>query len=82
MDWVHNRKELLLQKLSDVRDKLVYPFRKQQSDRALAEQMMAFRAQRGQVILDYFLFDVDHILKGVDHLVFVCALILLLSLCK
>lgn len=40
------------------------------------------RARRGQVMWDYFVLGMDHILKGVDHLFFVWALILLLPLRK
>ncbi|MGI9286593.1 MAG: HupE/UreJ family protein [Pseudomonadales bacterium] len=46
------------------------------------EYLVPKRAQRGQVMWDYFLLGMDHILKGVDHLFFVWALILLLPLRK
>lgn len=44
------------------------------------EYLVPQRVQRSQVMWDYFLLGMEHILRGVDHLFFVWALILLLPL--
>ncbi|MGI9293118.1 MAG: HupE/UreJ family protein, partial [Pseudomonadales bacterium] len=47
-----------------------------------SEYLVPQRVRRSQVMWDYFLLGMDHILKGIDHLFFVWALILLLPLRK
>lgn len=47
-----------------------------------SEYLVPQRVRRGQVMWDYLLLGMDHILRGVDHLFFVWALILLLPLRK